>query len=1024
MRLRSWTIDGVEHLDRVDSGELPNGLVVIYSSEETRKNAALSIIRRLLFASRTNGNGSSSGRGTAQVSGANGDFELSTNGAPGSEVFRRTDGEPVGDGDLGQLFGQIERQQLARFFDIRSDRLPRDLLDPAYVNASQSDTEPLSFEPRIQQLLSESDSAEIARLLTEIVTAEAALAEALEREAKFHTHQEDERRATDEVGRLCAELAELRRRRERLKAYATLWPNWIKRLRLERHLGELPPIEDFPESDISLVEAQEQAQDAALAAATCEKQLRQVKAELEALPEAGDRFEILESLTICDELPEYRRQMTAFARARARNSELETLLPMTEKRVIGEAHNPTFDPTTLDLAATREWLSRAESFNERETATRASLESTRAALKQLRSERQRAIRAAKTLDAELESADEQWRALWGLRDNLEELWEIQSQGEAAARKTEQRAEALEALDRGLSRVPNKVVRALLWVLVLGSFAAALWNVADSDSSKAITYSFVAMCGMIADFLLGWRSRWAELRNKEVRAGEDRLRFDLNRARQLRDSRWRSADQVSQRIEATARSLNLTSAPTLEEVEAVEERLFDACRKMTQRGPLAETALAIRDKRDEEEMLMAQLRDIRQTKEAAAVEWEDWKNSVGLPASIGQDGLTTYLCEHDRWAEMKREAVRVDEDLQSLAPQIEAWENRARSVLAAATDRVDDNLCGRDLEDALTGLRDSALRSSRLRQQASSLSEKVEDLTKQSAELSAKSREVGALYDNLRNQAGTSDEQEFERRRQIFLERRILITQIQEVEDVYLSQLADQRLADDPAIRADLTSGTADTWTEQAYDIETEIEQLESSMEEASHQRTVAAAACRDIETSNEVAVRQQELSALQAEMTDRADEWRTLAIARGLITEATKSMSGRGAVLGAASDSLRALTHGELVRITSANGNGDMVIVDRSGTQHHSEHGLPAQIARQVNLSLHFSIARDFARHRSPIPVVMDEVLADLEERQREATAREIHRLAAEQQVFYFTSDNAAVELLNKTGDVSRVLKV
>ncbi len=1020
MRVRSWVIDGVEALPRLDSGELPNGLIVVFSDDGDRKSAAIAAIRRLLFSAP----GIGSGRATAHLSGSNGEFELSTNGAPESETFRRLSGEPAGREDLGRLFGAPERSQLRRVFDMSANGASESLTQaPFTLLAAVTPTS--SLKQRMHQILGDEGRGELDLLLSEAEEIEAKLSAALEVEESYRGKQAEERKATDEVGRICAELADLRRRRERLKAYTALWSAWLRRVRVEKELAALEQIDDFPDSDVSLVEAQQSANAAEVDLHAVRKQHRQARAELEALPDHGERHHILERATaIHAELPAYRQRMSAFASARARHNELARLLPEIGRRVGVDDQEAPFDPLRLDLEATREWLNRTDRLAEREAVTRASLEKTRASLKQLRNERQRAVRAAKTLSVQLDDSDEHWRALWSLRDDLEQLWEIQSQGEAAARAAEQRQEGLESLDRRRFRSPSPTIGKLLWGIVAAAFAAALWKTRQEDQFMALVLSAVAVIAAVGDLLLGWRRRWAELRNRDIVAKEERLRYDFERARQLRDARWRTADEITRRIEGAALALGLSHAPSVEEVDAAEERLFDASRKLHHRGPLAQTALAIHDHHGEEELFMAQLREIRQAKDAAALEWDEWRSSVGLPAQLQQEDLTTYMCEYDRWRELDGESVQVDAELRDIAPALEAWESKARALLVDVGLDIDDSLCGRDLEDQLSMLRDSAERSQRLVQKRQELKERIEQIEPELRAAERRAEECKRVFDDLRRRAGTEDETEFVRRKKVFQQRRELSRSLDRHEEAFVSLLAEHRLADDSEIRAELSSGTADSWSEQTYDIDTEVDRLESAMETASHQRTIAAAACREIESSREVASLRQELACLREEIRCRAEEWRCLALAAGLIEEASNSLSEAGSLLSDASESLRKLTLGEMVRLAAPDGDQHLVVIDRSGEQHKVNGNLSAELTRQINLSLQLSMIRDISRGSGVIPVVMDEVLRDLSPDQRAATAAEITGLAEQQQVFYFTTEQASIDALEAAGEVSRVLKL
>jgi uncharacterized protein YhaN len=541
---------------------------------------------------------------------------------------------------------------------------------------------------------------------------------------------------------------------------------------------------------------------------------------------------------------------------------------------------------------------------------------------------------------------------------------------------------------------------------------------------ALGLSAVAVAAALIDIGLGWLRGAAQQRNRAIGAKEQRLRHELERARQLRDERWRSADEIAFRVEDAATALGLSPMPALEEVNAAEENLLQASRRLHPRGPLAETALAIHRYRDEEESLMARQREIRQARDAAALEWDDWKSSVALPRGLRQEDLTTYLFEHDRWRELETEMRRVDEQMSELSPAIEGWEKQARALLADIGVECNPQLCGRELEDQLTMLRESAQRSKRLCMRRRELRERIDQLEVELADAEGQAAECTDLFEDLRRQAGTDDVVEYERRRQIFRQRRALAATLHQYEEEFSRQLADHRLADSSDVRADLATGTADKWIEQALEVDAEIERLESRMAAVSHERALAAGECRTIEEGSEVDILRQECAGLREEIRRSADEWRSLALADALISEGSPAAASTSGVLDDASASLRALTGGEFIRVSVPAAGDRWVVVDRAGAPHEVDSRLPEDLTRQIEFSVQLGMVRDFAREACPIPVVMDEVLRDLDGEQAAATAAEIMRLAAEQQVFYFTTDRSSVAQLEQAGDVSRVLRL
>lgn len=967
MRLHSWTMDGVGELPRIESGDLPDSLVVVHSHNPARLRVALAVFRRLLFAS--NESVPAGARASARLSGPRGEFQLTSN-------------------DIDEATSILGGDDTLR-------RRMRHIFDPHDAGGD----------------------GELDQRLAELREIEAKLREALEREGDYDARLADERRITAEVGQICADLADLRRRRDRLRAYAAIWPAWLRRSQPEKELATLEAVEQFPDTDIDLVGAQRAALESGERLRHLQAALRQARAELEVIPSEGDRHHHLDRVeALFSDLPIYRQQMTAFTRARARRDDLAAQRRDLRHASVEDGET-VFDPSTLDLLAAREWLSRAEALAERESETRAELDQVRASLKQLRSERHRAVRAARTIDVELDDSDEHWRALWSLRDDLEELWEVQSQGESAARRAEEHVEKLQRIESRGPGSPGIRLSRTLWTATAVSFLAALYAARREDPTLAMILAGLAIGAALTDFSLGLQRRRVLDRGAAAEARAARLRHEIERARSQRDARWRSADEISRRVEAAAAALGLSAMPSFEEVEAAEMKLFAASRKLQERGPLAETALAVHGMQEREEELMAALREIRHTREAADLEWEEWKLAVGLPAGLRQENLTTYLCECDRWREIHEEIEVLEAQLAALAPAIEDVEASARELLRDVGIEAGEQLCGRELEDQILNLRDSARRSRQLLQRRTELSARIAEFEAQLAAVEPVEAEARNVFENLRKAAGTDDAVEFERRRQIFRRRTEIGETLRQRDEEFTREILAHRLTDDAETRAELTAGSADVWLEQAHLADTEIERLEGRMAAASHERAVAAAECRRMEESREVPSLRQERAGVREEIRRLVHEWRCLALASALLEAATESSRDQP-IQSAARDNVPSSGNGAAA-IGDGVAGGERDGLQNSLNGRHSEH-----LDGTFEPSSRWSTVLDIKEAGDPVPLVMEDALAGLDYEQAAAKAAEIVRLAATQQVFFFTADERSIDHLRRAGEEPRVISL
>jgi uncharacterized protein YhaN len=151
---------------------------------------------------------------------------------------------------------------------------------------------------------------------------------------------------------------------------------------------------------------------------------------------------------------------------------------------------------------------------------------------------------------------------------------------------------------------------------------------------------------------------------------------------------------------------------------------------------------------------------------------------------------------------------------------------------------------------------------------------------------------------------------------------------------------------------------------------------------------------------------------LQEQLADATRRWATLALCRYLLEEARSvyERERQPQVIREADRFLHTMAHGRY-RLLAAAGEEGVHLEDRSLAR-KEEVAWSAGLADQVYLAIRLGLAREFARHSEPLPVILDEVLVKFDPSRRVNTARVILEFAREQQVLLFSCHPEIMEVI------------
>ena len=203
----------------------------------------------------------------------------------------------------------------------------------------------------------------------------------------------------------------------------------------------------------------------------------------------------------------------------------------------------------------------------------------------------------------------------------------------------------------------------------------------------------------------------------------------------------------------------------------------------------------------------------------------------------------------------------------------------------------------------------------------------------------------------------------------------------------------------------------------AAEAEDTLERLEADEREALNRIGALDARIAELETTEEIGARRQELAGLEGQARAMAREWAVRAVALRLLEE-TRSRYERERqpdVVRAAESHFERITGGRYARIVAPPGDAS-VRVETDGGESRATEELSRGTGEQLYLALRFGLIEEFAQHAEPLPVVMDDILVNFDAERAGRAAAAIRELAGRHQVLYFTCHPWTAELLDPAG--------
>ncbi len=233
------------------------------------------------------------------------------------------------------------------------------------------------------------------------------------------------------------------------------------------------------------------------------------------------------------------------------------------------------------------------------------------------------------------------------------------------------------------------------------------------------------------------------------------------------------------------------------------------------------------------------------------------------------------------------------------------------------------------------------------------------------------------------------------------------------------------LADDAAALAALDAPDVERWRVEVDLATTAAEEAQAAADAAVARRTQRSSEIDDLGGSSEIASLDAEAASLHAGLDARRHELATLALAQALLERTLKRFreAHQPQILRRASGYLATATRRAYTAVEpDAQGRG-LLLVDREGGRRRAEI-LSTGTAELLYLVLRLGLVHDLASGSVPVPMVLDDVLVNLDPERATAVADLLAEVATEHQVLLLTCRPEARDLLAARIPDARVVEL
>jgi len=225
---------------------------------------------------------------------------------------------------------------------------------------------------------------------------------------------------------------------------------------------------------------------------------------------------------------------------------------------------------------------------------------------------------------------------------------------------------------------------------------------------------------------------------------------------------------------------------------------------------------------------------------------------------------------------------------------------------------------------------------------------------------------------------------------------------------------------------ELESGSLGDWEQRLLEIRNRQEELVNSRDQVIRDLETHRRQRESLELAADLPTLENDAAGLNCRLTDELEQWRLLALARGLVEDALGAFCAdrQPLVLQRASALFRTVTDGRYRQLVQEPGGSEPVLIAEDGRRL-----APAALSRgateQLYLCQRLALADDAAGRGTPLPLLLDDVLVNADPERAEGMAAAIADYAGGgRQVLLFTCHPQTAALLERIDGETDLLRL
>ena len=398
-------------------------------------------------------------------------------------------------------------------------------------------------------------------------------------------------------------------------------------------------------------------------------------------------------------------------------------------------------------------------------------------------------------------------------------------------------------------------------------------------------------------------------------------------------------------------------------------------------------------------------EIQRAQDAWQHQWLEHLEEFGFPRTWSPTTAGRVLSNLREASQEQAQVASLDRRVQDMRAGLETFDQEVQALCVA----VDDSLLPLLAEDAVVELharleqtRKEDVKQQMLRQELKRQQRRDQDLTKRLEQSAADLAQLLALSE-------VDSENQFLE----LAQRAPHWHQLREEQRQCDQLLQTVRGDEDPETFVEaLSSADAAELESKLTVLQSELEKADSEFNEALQQRGAAAASLRGLDRDSRAAQLAQELESTRSQLRDAVDQWATLTLARHFMQRAMQRFERehQPRLLQDVAALLQRMTLGRYVGLArKLDEQGTLQVRQADGTV-KEPHQLSTGTREQLYLAIRLAYVLHYCREAEPLPIVMDDVLVNFDERRATATLEVLVELARQLQVILLTCHPNTIE--------------